>query len=350
MAARSRSDRTGRRRNRRYFVLAFIVLALAGGWIALWNYAATKADDVIAGWRAREAKSGRDYACGTQTIGGFPFRIEVACDRASAVFRGSQPPLELKAANIHVAAQIYQPNLLISEYTGPLTVGESGRPASMTMNWSLAQSSVRGTPAAPERVSFTVDAPVVDRTNPAAPILRAKRIEVHGRIAEGSATDRPVIDLVLHLEQLTAPVAGPLAAVPIDADVSGTLRGLKDFSPKPWPARFREIQAAGGRIDIAQARVKQGETLALGSGSLTINPQGRLDGQINLAAAGIESFINAVAAATQQRTGIGFTLGLGLLGGNAKVEGRPAIALPLRVSDGAIYLGPLKVGEIPPLF
>ena len=27
------------------------------------------------------------------------------------------------------------------------------------------------------------------------------------------------------------------------------LSGLKDFRPKPWPERFREIQAAGGRVD-----------------------------------------------------------------------------------------------------
>jgi hypothetical protein len=57
-----------------------------------------------------------------------------------------------------------------------------------------------------------------------------------------------------------------------------------------------------------------------------------------------------LGAASQQRNGFGFTLGLGLLGGNARVEGRPAISLPLRVSDGAVFFGPLKVGEIPPLF
>lgn len=348
--ARSRQDRIGQRRNRRYGYLAALVVLLAVGWSAVWFYASTKADDVIAAWRAREARAGRDYTCGHQSIGGFPFRIEVLCDNAMAVLRGTQPPIELKATNLHVAWQIYQPDLLLTEYDGPLTVGEPGKPIAYTARWSLAQSSVRGTPAEPERVSLALDDPVVERANAAGPVFTAKHAEVHGRLAGGSVNADPVIDFAVRLDKSVAPPLGPMATTPLDAVISGTLRGLKDFRPKPWAARFREIAAAGGVIDIKEARLEQGPALAVGKGALTINAQGRLDGTINLAVAGIEGLINAIGAATQQRTGIGFTLGLGLLSGNAKVEGRNAIALPLRISDGDVYLGPIRIGQIPPVF
>jgi hypothetical protein len=239
---------------------------------------------------------------------------------------------------------------MIAEYVGPLTAGPRGQAPAMRLNWSLAQSSVRGTPSAPERVSIILDQPVLERADPAGVMLRAKHFEIHGRLAEGSIASQPVIDIALQAEELSAPAAGPLAMTPINADIAGTLRGLSDFSPKPWPERFREVQANGGRIEVSRARLQQGDTLAIGSGTLSINARGRLDGQINMAVAGIEGFINALGAASQQRNGFGFTLGLGLLGGNARVEGRPAISLPLRVSDGAVFFGPLKVGEIPPLF
>jgi hypothetical protein len=169
-------------------------------------------------------------------------------------------------------------------------------------------------------------------------------------MAEGSAANNPVIEIVLRLGQASVPAAGPLAVVPIDADINMVLRGLSDFSPKPWPQRFREIQAAGGRIDIASVRVRQGDTIAVGSGALTLNIKGRLDGQINVAVAGLESFINAYSAANRQRAGFSLTLGLGLLGGNTSVEGRPAIALPLRFNDGTIFLGPIAIGQTPALF
>jgi hypothetical protein len=343
-------SRSARRRARRYIGLLVLLALLGGGWSWFWQYAAKTAEQTIAGWRAREAKAGRIYTCGSQTLGGFPFRIEVLCDRAGAILRGGLAPVEIKTSNVHVAAQIYQPSLLISEFRGPFTVGDPGRPPSWVANWKLAQTSVRGTPAAPERLSIVLDSPTLDRVSPPEPILRAKHIELHGRMAEGSAANRPVIEIVLRLNQASVPALGPLAVVPIDADIDMVLRGLSDFSPKSWPQRFREIQAAGGRIDIASARIQQGDTIAVGSGALTLNVKGRLDGQINVAVAGIESFINAYSAANNQRSGLSLTLGLGLLGGNATVEGKRAIALPLRFDDGAIFLGPIAIGQTPALF
>jgi hypothetical protein len=343
------ASRSIRRWRWRFIALAVLLVAVGFGWTWLWQYASQKAEDTIAGWRAREARAGRIYTCGSETLGGFPFRIEVLCDRAGAVLSGGDSPLELKVRNVHVAAQIYQPSLLISEFTSPFTIGEPGQP-SMVANWKFAQSSVRGTPQAPERVSIVFDEPMLDRISPSEPMLRAKRIELHGRIAEGSAANRPVIEIVLQTNQALVPAAGPLAITPIDANIDMVLRGLNDFSPKPWAQRFRELQAAGGRIDIVKARVRQGDTVAIGGGALTINNQGRFDGQLDVAVAGLESFINAVSAATRQRSGFGLQLGLGLLGGNATVEGRKAISLPLRFKDGAIFLGPIMIGQAPALF
>jgi hypothetical protein len=38
------------------------------------------------------------------------------------------------------------------------------------------------------------------------------------------------------------------------------------------------------------------------------------------------------------------------MGQPTSVDNQPAIVLPLRLSDGAIYLGMLRIGEAPPLF
>ena len=100
-----------RRTGLRYTILLFIVFALVAGWTGFWKFAASKAQETIEGWRAREAKAGRLYNCGSQTVGGFPFRVEVNCDDASAQFRSNQPPLELKTSALVVMAQVYQPGL-----------------------------------------------------------------------------------------------------------------------------------------------------------------------------------------------------------------------------------------------
>ena len=338
-----------RRRKRRYLALFLLVLLVIGSWIGFWKFAQTRAEAAIEGWKAREARAGRVYECGSQTIGGFPFRFELLCDGVKAAIR-SVPPAEVTATNIHVASQVYQPTLLISEFTGPLTYAEEGKAPSYIANWKLAQSSVRGTPRDPERVSIVLDGLSVKHVEPAEAVVDAERLEIHGRIVEGSAQSNPVVEIVLRSTQLAAPVISAMAAKPTDSDIEIVLRGLKDFSPKPWPDRFRELAQSQGKLEVRRARIVQGDTLAVGGGTFTINEHGKLDGQINVTVAGAEALINDVLAANKQKLGFSVSIGLGMLSGNRKLEGRPAISLPLRVKDGSAYFGPVKVADVPALF
>jgi hypothetical protein len=370
--------RPARRRLCRYITPLVLVAALCGGWVWFWQYAAARAEIAVAGWRAREAKAGRIYTCGSQSMGGFPFRIEVNCEPASAEFRSNQPPVEVKAGSVVVVAQAYDPTLLISEFYGPLTIADIGQAPKIVANWKLGQSSVRGTPRAPERVSLVFDEPVIDLVSGGneTSLLRADRIEIHGRIAEGSAADNPVIEIVLRLKRLSAPAFNPATVQPVDAEIVGVLRGLGDFSPKPWRERFRELQEKGGRIEITQARVAQGDTVATGSGSLSIDRNGQLDGQLSVTVAGLEPFLLSIGAqqavqkspnmdkvagmldrlapglgeVARQQAGANLSLGINMLGKPATLEGRRAVTLPLLFKDGTAYLGPIPLGSTPVLF
>ena len=367
-----------RRFGRCYAILLLGVVTLAAGWIGFWYYAAGQVQMIFDGWRAREAQAGRVYECDSQTVGGFPFRFEVDCDRASAVFRGMRLPLTIKTGHVLVVAQVYQPTLLIGEYTGPLTIAEPGRSPSIIVNWRLAQSSLRGTPAVPERAAVVLDEPVIERVkgDSRQDLMRAKHVELHGRIVEGAVDAKPVIEVALELDQGTFPALNRATLAPLNANIIVLLRGLSDFSPKPWPTRFREIQAAGGRIEINQLRLRQGETLAVGTGSLSLNANGRLQGELRTTIAGIEPFLAAIGArqmvqqsapidklagmldrlspglgdAARQQAGANIALGLNLIGQPAVLDGRRAVTLPLRFNDGAMFLGPIPLGKVPALF
>ena len=302
----------------------------------------------------------------------------MTCDAASALFQSNQPPVELKVRNILVAAQIYQPTLLLSEFHGPLTVAAPGQAPALVVNWKLFQSSVRGTPAAPERVSLVLDKPVVDSmsTGTARTLLRANHIEIHGRLAEGSVLSQPVIDVALRLDGAVAPDVHPALAQPVDAMIDTVLRGLNDFSSKPWSERFRQIQAAGGRIDVTQARVQQGDIIAVGSGSVSINPNGRPQGQLRVTIAGLESFLKLIGAqqivqaspqvdklagvldrlspglgnVARQQVGANLSAGINMIGEQTTLEGQRAVTLPLKFEDGRMFLGPIPLGDAPALF
>jgi len=143
---------------------------LAAIWSGLWFLASAKAETTLAGWREREAKAGRIHSCERQTIGGYPFRIEVLCAEPLAELRNIEPPVVLKAKALLAAVQVYDPKLIVSEFEGPLTIGEPGKPPNFVANWKLGQSSVRGTPEAPERVSIVFDEPVIERVGDILPL------------------------------------------------------------------------------------------------------------------------------------------------------------------------------------
>ena len=384
----------------RLFIMPILLLIAAAAWSAFWFFAASQVDARADAWRAQEAKSGRIYDCAKRSVAGFPFRLEVRCDGASvtllsqtAAQAAAQAPITAQLGEILVVAQVYDPKLLIAEFTAPATISDRGQQTSMIVNWSKAHSSVVGLPAVPQRASITFDDASVGRVDGPvqAPIAGAKHVELHGRLAEGSALDRPVIETVLQIAGGSVQGLHPLLVQPFDADVRTLLSGLKDFSPKPWPERFREIQAAGGHVEIVQSRIAQGDLIAVAAGTLGLTADGRLDGELQMTVAGIEKVIPAlgiekmleegVPQATldrvapgvktrdvnnllgaldraipglgkvvKQNANVGVTAGINALGKEAVLEGKKARAFPLRFVDGAVFLGPLKVGQVPPLF
>lgn len=385
------------------FVMPALVVIAAIGWSAFWFYAASQVDHEVDVWRAREAKAGRVYDCGKRSVAGFPFRLEVTCEDASVTLvsqtahgvdgGAAAAPVTARLGKILVIGQIYTPGLLIAEFTAPATLAARGEQPAMQVNWKTARSSIAGLPGIPQRVALVFDAPAIDRLNSgvAVPLARAAHAELHTQLAASTTPNHPVIDVAVDLTQASVQDIHPALAQPFDALIGARLTGLKDFSPKPWPARFREIQAAGGKIMIERARIQQGNMIATAAGSLGLTPGGNLDGELQMTVAGFEQVIpllglekvleEGVPQATldrlapgvkaqdvnsllgsldrmipglgkvvRQNAGAGLATVVNSLGSAAELEGKPARAFPLRFVDGAVLLGPVKVGQVPPLF
>jgi hypothetical protein len=377
------------RRRRRLWpavVSVAVVIALAAGWSWLWYYAASVADRTLSGWVEREAAAGRVYSCGSQGIGGFPFRIQVRCVEAGAAINSNQPPFALNAKDITFTAEVYHPTLLVAEIIGPLTVAVPGQPPSFTANWSRARMSVSGRPPEPDSVAVTLDNPRLDHAVDAVDTtaFEAGHAEVHSRIVGGSAGNNPVIETIVQFTAATAPTLHPLLAAPLQGDIDTVLRGLKDLAPKPWADRFRELQASGGSIEIKQFRIERTDAIVVGTGSLTVNQNGKLDGLIRVAIVGIDTIVpllgidrlighgidrltaqngeppqglNALDRLVPGLSGVvrdsanaSLIDNLKKMGQPTDIDKKPAIVLPLRFSDGSVYLGMLRLGEVPALF
>ena len=374
-------------RRRRWAILApiGIVIVLALIWVWLWYYASSIAGRTLAGWVEREAEAGRVYSCGSQSVGGFPFRIEANCIDAAAQV-GSKPPLyAVKTKAIGFTAEVWHPTRLVGEISGPMTVADASQSPSWSADWARARLTVLGLPPDPEAVSIRLDGAHVDRVGVASTIFGVKTADLQDRVIGGSPHDHPVIQITLRVTGAIAPTLHPVLAEPIEGEIDAVVRGLQDLSPKPWAARFHELQTApDGGIEIKSLRLARANVIVVGTGKLSVNAQGKLDGLINVAIVGIEYLVPLLGvdrligegidrlagtkgAATQGAAaldrlipGLGGALrqtatasvveNLKKMGQPTSIGKQPAIVLPLRFADGSVYLGMLRVGEVPPLW
>ena len=270
-----------------------------------------------------------------------------------------------------------------------MTLSEAGDAPVYSASWTKGRSSLAGLPETPQRVSLEFDALAIDTLAGAvpSPLFRSQHAELHGRLAEGSVSDNPVIEMVVRIGQGSIQGIHPLIAEPFDSQLRVLLRGLKDFSPKPWPDRFREIQAAGGRIDIVESRTAQGDFLSVAAGSLSLSPAGKLNGELQMTVAGVEKIVPALGIDKLLEQGVSqdqvdrvargvnadsvnkvlgslnrmipgldkvvrqnVGAGLALLGPATTLEGRKAQSIPVRFVEGDVFVGPLRIAKVPPLF
>jgi hypothetical protein len=384
--ARPRRGPPPHRRFWRLLLLAAVIVALPIGWTALWSYAASIANEALTGWLNREAALGRVYACGSQTIGGFPFGIAIRCDKVAAAFKSNRPPFDVSAGEITFSAQVFRPTLLNGQISAPVTLADPGQGPAFVANWSAAWLTLLGLPPEPERVTVDLTKPRLDRTaGPnAGMIFQADRLEVDGRIIAGSARRNPVIEASGKFTAALAPSFHPLLAEPLQAEIDAVMRGFKDFLPKPWPVLFRDMQASGGGIEIKTLRLARSDAALLGAGTFTINASGRLEGELRVTIAGVENIVpligvdQLIGQGIDRLTGGGGSPAQGLgaldrllpglggvvresasaglietikrMGEPTKLDGRPAVALPLRVTDGIVYVGIIPVAMVPALF
>jgi hypothetical protein len=375
------------RRGRTFLTLTFLAIVLAAGWCGLWYYAASVADGTLAGWVEREAAAGRIYNCGSQGITGFPFRIQAHCAEASAALKTIQPPFVVAANEVTFTAQVYHPTLLVGEVTSPVTVAAPGETSpSFVATWSLGRLSVSGFPPNPDSVSVDINQLHLDHGTGASAVtwFAADNARLDARIVAGAANNNPVIDTVLHFTSAVAPTLHRVTADPLQGDIDIVIRGLKDLSPKPLAERFREMQANRGSIEIKALRLERTDAVVVGAGTVTVNEYGRLDGTINVAIAGIENIVpllgldQLIGQGIDRMTGANGQSGQGLaaldrlvpglsgvvrqgaaatvidnlkkMGQPTEIDKKPATILPLRFSDGSVYLAMIRVGSIPPLF
>ncbi|MEW6254319.1 MAG: DUF2125 domain-containing protein [Pseudomonadota bacterium] len=346
------------RRRKPWIIAVPLILVVVFGlcWSGLWVYASARADGEIDAWIAREAKLGRVWSCKERRLGGFPFRFELLCREPTLATQGTGDALRITAARAHLVAQVWAPNHIVAEFDGPAKVEDLATGHVYGATWSLLQMSAIGTiDGVPQRFSMAIDNPAIQRApgDAAETLFSAKHFEAHARRsppASGSGPDG--VDYAFGLVNGTNPaLGGGGIAGPIDLVLQGSVTAIDNLQPMSLSERIRAWAAANGTLKVDTFRLTTPKTALTANGALGVDPQGRVFGAVSVGFAGMDELTKALAQGGIISPEIAsIANALALAGRPGDVAGRKGTTFSISLKEGAVQLGKVPVGIIPPLF
>ncbi len=335
------------RRSRFWLYAPFVLLGLvAVAWSAAWVLLRNRASEALDRFLAAEARAGRQWSCADRRIGGYPFRIEVAC--ASLTMRRGETALSL--GRMRSVAQVYRPDHVIAEFDGPLRLTD-GRIA-VEGTWRLLETSIRGSARGFQRASLMAADPNIKITGavPDALTLASRSFEAHLR-PNPARPDEGAYDAAITAKQARLPILDELlgGSEPADLQIDVTATQAEGLAGRPLADEVERWRRANGRLDVLLLSLAKGGQRVEAKGAVRLDDLHRPAGELSVAAAGLDGLI---ASLTGNRIGsnlLGALFGQKprppLPGTPAAPAAQPALSPlpPLRLEDGRLLLGPFTV-------
>lgn len=294
----------------RMFLPLGIVLLLAVLWSGYWFVASGTTRDRLAAERSRLAEQGITLSCTQEDWGGYPFHFEFSCSSPVLTSTGQA---EMRSGKLLLVALAYAPWQVAALLDGPTTVMAPGLPPTkVTHQRALASVTLDGK----GQPSYSLELPAVS-----VPELgTAGRLALFTRPAASGGTD-----IALQASTVSYRPPGKPAMNIDDASLLGTLQPDQSF-----------------RLDKFEAR--QGQLRYWGSGTLALDAQHRLSGQIDTETNDAKALLALVAPllGLSDNKLANLRTMLGLLGNDAKA--------PIIAKDGTLFLGPFQIAELKPLY
>jgi hypothetical protein len=348
----SMSAATGARSRRTGLYVPFVLLLLAVvGWTGLWLYGRHRVGQELDAFFARQASIGRVWSCPDRSIGGYPFRIDLACVKPSfATVRRGQSDVMGRMERLTVTAQTagaFNLAHVVAIFEGPLTLTEPGF-GRTTVTWKQALASYRGHHRRLERASVDLKDVIIlaEPVNGERMELKAASLEAHVR--EGVVAAEPgSYDVAVRLNgAVIPPLDGLLRSNdPLTLLLDGKLLNLGQIDRRDWRVTVENWRQARGIFRVEQFNLAKGVPRLEAKGDLRLDDLRRLEGRLDA------NFVNAGPLLQQFGVNIGggaagALLG-GLLGGGRQQPGETsrdrALRLPLSLGDGRVAVGPFRI-------
>ena len=339
-------QRAGRKPGRAGLIVPFVVAGLAvAAWSGFWIYARGEtARQIDAGATSLRA-AGYEVSWSRQTIGGYPFRLNVVLEdarlREPSGWALSAPRLEGQAFLHGLRSWVLAtPGGLTftRPVGGPVEVRGQVLHASLShLDQPLPNVSFEGT-----KLAFTPGA----GAQPFA-LSAADRVEFHLRPGpdDQAAVFFKVDAGQARLSGLFARIAGDK---PISITWDSILSKISAFKGRDWPSSVRAWSNAGGRMNVRNAGITAGDAvIGAQGGALGVGYDGRLSGSLNATLREAPKALGALAETGAIRPEAAMAASAVAV---ARQGSGDVAAATITFQAGQTTLGPVAIGPAPKVY
>ena len=332
---------------RRYILLLCAIFVVIAGWSGAWFYGRS----VLAGQLDQQMKAmaadGLSVSCSDLSVGGYPFRYEVYCeDLVSRDRLGAAGSL----GALNAVALVYNPTHIIVEAHAPASLAEPLSGLLGEMEWEAARASIKFSDAALGAFDAVLQKPeaAVENTITSG-LFAAEKAEIHLRNTPDNAG---TVDGYVSVDALALKSYPELGET---IDFRGHVQ-VPGGSPLLAGANLASLVLANGGalpVKLVLLESNAGNSRLGATGDLVINGDGTMTGNLTLTignADGLLQMLKPFFPPQDNSFALVQSVVQSLKASEQEIDGVPSIALPVAIDQGAVRVGFLTLGQIPPLF
>ncbi len=317
-------------------------LALTTIWSMTWFFLTKLTARAIDAWISREQSAGRNWACGDISLSGYPFWIEYRCGSLSLTFSDGSRARSARLGSAMARARLLNPESIEIILDGPLSLDFPDQKLVGEISWNTAQVSLPGIWSGKHAASIELRDVALRAASAANQEFTTRadqlRFEITRRSEKSATLSNFDVSLTAtnilssQIELLTGESA------PSNFSLQSKIAGVPAPSGSPI-ATLEKWRAAGGSLDIANARFDVASLSLDGSGILQLDRLHRLEGYVQINAVNGAPILKRFGV-PDAALAIGGMLG-GFLSKRTRDAGRSeaAIPIPLNFREGRVFKG-----------
>lgn len=276
---------------KRIIALGAVILIVIVGWSGGWLFLSDQIKRNVAAMAEADGVAAPKVTCGTLTVGGFPFRFDLDCADGTLVSGDVTATL----AELRVSVRVYDFYHARISARGPVMLTDAFTGSQSKIEWETLEASARITNNRIGRISIEATKPVwTDMIFGDLVIASADKIETHLLdIPERHEADKGLAALASYSKVSNAAMPA-LTLNAAEIELQGNIIGLPaDVASLGAPDALQRWQQAGGKLQDIALNGTDGERFARAEGTLGLDDQGRMEGQVNLTSRGAADILFA---------------------------------------------------------